>query len=441
MFAVPLELERRLQQRYQQLVTEQMSPAQIVAAGLRALPSATTALAATQAAYRFYSNDRVTLPALAQPLIDAARTAIEREGLRYALVVHDWSEINYQSHASKADRITIKSKHALGYSLNTALLVSDRDGAPIAPLAVSLFAKDGVHTTRSTQRDSTDLSNLDDVLATATHTATLGLSVPRVHIIDRAGDSVDHFRQLEQACELYLVRAKASPRVEFNGEQMALGEVVKHLDFVCGEAVAISPTLVGQQLVAEAEVVITRKGVKKRQRDGTKQKRTLMAGEPVRLRLIVSRIVLPDEQVHAEWLLLTNVGSEVSAEQIAQWYVWRWKIESYFKLLKSAGHHLEEWQQESAEAISRRVLVTAMGAVVVWKLARAEGAEAEATRQLLVRLSGRQMRRDRPVTEPAMLDGLWKLLAMLEILERYTPEDLRAIASSILPGFSRYDSG
>jgi hypothetical protein len=40
-----------------------------------------------------------------------------------------------------------------------------------------------------------------------------------------------------------------------------------------------------------------------------------------------------------EWLLLTNLGQEASAEMIAEWYYWRWIIESYFKLCKSAGQH------------------------------------------------------------------------------------------------------
>ncbi|MGA9770803.1 MAG: hypothetical protein WBV94_17315 [Blastocatellia bacterium] len=67
----------------------------------------------------------------------------------------------------------------------------------------------------------------------------------------------------------------------------------------------------------------------------------------------------------------------MTAEQVAQWYVWRWKVESYFKLLKSSGHNLENWQQESAEAITRRPVVTAMATVVIWQLARSQAPESE----------------------------------------------------------------
>ena len=75
--------------------------------------------------------------------------------------------------------------------------------------------------------------------------------------------------------------------------------------------------------------------------------------------------------------------------QIAQWYYWRWKIESFFKLLKSAGHSIEQWQQETAAAIAKRLLVATMACVVVWQLARSEEPEASTLRQLLVRLNGR----------------------------------------------------
>ena len=65
------------------------------------------------------------------------------------------------------------------------------------------------------------------------------------------------------------------------------------------------------------------------------------------------RVVDEAGWILAEWTLLTNVPAEsADASQIAMWYYWRWRIESFFKLLKSHGHHLEQWQQESGPAIA-----------------------------------------------------------------------------------------
>ena len=125
----------------------------------------------------------------------------------------------------------------------------------------------------------------------------------------------------------------------------------------------------------------------------------------------------------------------MSAAQLAEWYYWRWRIESYFKLLKSHGFQLEQWKQTSAAALAKRLLVTAMACVVVWQLQRATEPEAVAVRDLLVRLSGRQVRRGH-VTAPALLAGLWTFLAALELVEHYDLADLKRMARLAVPGYS-----
>jgi hypothetical protein len=69
---------------------------------------------------------------------------------------------------------------------------------------------------------------------------------------------------------------------------------------------------------------------------------------------------------------------------VALWHYWRWRIESYFKLLKSAGLQLEEWQQATAE-----------------------------------------------------LAGLWVLPAMLDVLDHYTITDLRRAAAVCFPALKQ----
>jgi Transposase DDE domain len=133
--------------------------------------------------------------------------------------------------------------------------------------------------------------------------------------------------------------------------------------------------------------------------------------------------------------LLSNVPTGISAEQLAEWYYWRWRIESYFKLLKSHGFQVDQWQQETAEAIAKRLLVAAMACVVVWHIQRATDPEMVTLRNLLVRLSGRQVRRGQP-TAPALLAGFWSFLSALELLEHYDLDDLKQMARLIVPGYS-----
>jgi len=134
----------------------------------------------------------------------------------------------------------------------------------------------------------------------------------------------------------------------------------------------------------------------------------------------------------ATWYLLSNVPRGVAATTLALWYYRRWSIESFFKLLKSSGLELEAWQQERPAALARRLLVACMSCVLVWELARSKHPEAPAARELLVRLSGRQMKYGIAFTVPALLAGLGILLTILEALQRHSLEELQRLTQVIL---------
>ena len=103
-------------------------------------------------------------------------------------------------------------------------------------------------------------------------------------------------------------------------------------------------------------------------------------------------------------------------------------IESFFKLLKGAGHQLESWEQETARATFNRILIATQACVMAWGLMQAQTEESIQTRLFLVRLSGRQMKRTRPVTLPALLDGLFTLFTVLETMENYSLDELKNFA-------------
>ncbi|MEO6810504.1 MAG: hypothetical protein ABI353_15420, partial [Isosphaeraceae bacterium] len=65
-----------------------------------------------------------------------------------------------------------------------------------------------------------------------------------------------------------------------------------------------------------------------------------------------------------------------TAQTLAFCYDWRWRVESFFKLLKGHGHQLEQWQQETGLAITRRLLVAAMACVMTWPLQADQSPEA-----------------------------------------------------------------
>lgn len=434
-------LEPRLQRRYRTLVQEHLTAVTAVAAGLRSLPGLAGAFASTQAAWRFYANDRVPLTQLAQPLLGEARAAVAGACRDYALVVHDWSFLHYNGHPGKRDRVALSQPTDRGYGLQTALLLGDGDGGPLAPVFQGLEAADGVHSSRSGMVEP-PLSQLDALAPVMAFVEGLGWGKPCVHILDAEADSVGHFRHWARGGYTFLVRADAVNRVRHEGADRSLEQVRRRLRrrgaFRAAREVAFEGGRAAQW-VAEAGVTLTRPA--RPQRHGRRGPRAVLPGEPLDLRMVVAELRDGRGKALARWFLLTNAPAGVGAATAALWYYWRWRVESYFRLLKGAGQQVEHWQQETAGALARRLLVASMACVLVWKLARSAAPGAGPLRSFLVRLSGRQMRRGRPFTEPALLAGLWTFLAMLEALQHYDLEAMRRAVENILGNPSGPDPG
>ena len=414
------------------MVEGHLTPAQALACGWRVAPSVSSAWAATQGAYRFLHNPRVSLPTLVKPLLEVARTAVSETCDRYVLALHDWSLLRYRRHHSKRDRMTLKGKAwAEGYELHSCLLVDDCAGNPLAPVSLSLHTAEGAHCTRSKQVRPI-LSVLDEIDPVMTFVEKQKWAKPAVHILDAEADSVAHYRLWsQQAGRYYLVRAD-DRLVEFEGVEQKCSQVHKTLKkqqvFRYTRDVQYHRQA-ARQYVAEASVRLLRPG----QQNRAGGSRARVAGAPLSLRLIITEVRSEQGEVVATWYLLSNVPPEVDSSTIALWYYWRWRIETFYKLLKSAGMNLEQWQQESAAALLRRLLVACMACVVVWRLARDTTPEAAETRDILIRLSGRLMERGKRFTEPALLAGLWVLLQIQEALTLYDIKTLQRLAAFALP--------
>jgi hypothetical protein len=423
-------LEPRLQRRYETLTRQHLAATSDLGAGLRALPETQGSFAAAQAAWRFYRNPKVTLPGLMEPILNHARQAVATECSRYLLSVHDWSAMGYGRHASKTDRIPLNTKKPAGYELAAGVFLSDRAGEVLAPAYHELTDAQGVWSTRSARR-LTPRAHLDALTLNVQHVQQMNLGKIPVHIIDAEADSVGHLRRWDAKKWKFLTRGDDIRWVQWQGQACQVKDVLSSLPMRYAREVEYKGRA-AQQYVSETPVTLHKPAREHRMVNGKHVHRTIK-GKPLDLRLVVSEIRAAEGEVLARWLLWTNVSREVDAETIALWYYWRWTIESYFKLLKRAGHHVEQWQQTCALAIAKRLLIAAMACVVVWALARSPAPQAAETRQLLVRLSGRLMKRGVDFTEPALLAGMWVLLAMLDTLEHYTYEELRRLAEQFLP--------
>lgn len=430
-------MEPRLRLRYQQLVLEHCEVSDPLAAGIHALavPGLADGFAAVLGAHRFWHNPATTLPRLIAPLHQVARQWRQQQPATWGLVIHDWSLLSYPGHRRKTDQLT--SNNGRGYELTTVLLVEAQAGEPVAPLEIRLRSARGIFSSR-TPAPGRKAYRIDEVLPSMQAVAALGLGERLVHVIDREADALAPYRAWHAAGPYFLVRADGGRKVRGQGQELALAQLAARLPLRrCREVTYKGQTAV--QHVGEAEVVLHRPAWRHRRR-GRRMINEQVPGPPLTLRLIVSRVCDATGRTLAIWYLLTNLPAAVDTGTVALWYYWRWRIESLFKLLKSAGQQVEHWKQPDGEAIAKRLVVAAMACTLVWRLQRHPAAEAATLRQVLVRLSGRQLKWGQEYTAPALLAGLWVLLAMLAVLDEHSVAELRQFQNFVLD-IAEDDSG
>ncbi|MFN5623983.1 MAG: hypothetical protein ACK5DM_08555, partial [Planctomyces sp.] len=115
-----------------------------LASGIASLPAPTSSFAATQAAWRFLNNERVTLATLAEPIRSAGVQACASTKSSFCILVHDWCKVTYERTKDKVDLTQLTHKTDIGHELTTALLVNADNGAPIAPMEMHLKTAAGV---------------------------------------------------------------------------------------------------------------------------------------------------------------------------------------------------------------------------------------------------------------------------------------------------------
>lgn len=412
--------------------------------GLSALPGTGQCFAATRAMSRFLNHEEILFHALIEPAQDAARAALVQQPSRFVLVVHDWCMFNFHTHRSKRDRYVRSHGTDSGYELGTALAVDATDGRPLGPMEFRLRTAKGMLSTRvgGAALPPGHVDELSDVMAEALR---WNLGPKPIHVIDREADSVGHYRRWHAAGHRFVVRADHKRIVMHEERECPLSAVVaslkdKFADVLDAKGRPQKVTIqagTGRIRVASTTVILHRPA---RHNTGEKtaaghKKQIEVPGAPLPLRLVVTQVVDASGTVLAEWWLLTNIAeADADAATIGRWYAWRWRIESYHKLVKSAGMNAEEWQQESGEAFLRRLCVASMACLTVWHLQRDESPAAGRLRVILVRLSGRQMKHRVESTAPALLAGLERLLAIDNLMQIENLEEVLDLARRQLPG-------
>jgi hypothetical protein len=246
-------MEKRLKNRYEKLVRSHMNSSNELASGIKTQLKNDIAFSQTQAAWRFFNNEDVTLVDVSAPLIEAGHRLSAEETGEYVLVAHDWSHLSYGAHKSKKDTYNTIRRN-IGYELQTSLLLSANHGGPLAVVAMSLKDKNKLYRSYSDdiQRET---SHLEELTQQINWIESQNYSKKLVHVIDREADSVGFLRAIKN-CN-WLTRGHGGYKVHDGNALRKTEEIAKDLLFNEERSVEIKGKKCIQQ-IAEAEITIIR---------------------------------------------------------------------------------------------------------------------------------------------------------------------------------------
>lgn len=338
--------------------------------------------AETKAAYRFFNNEHVQ----ADKIIKAhSHKTIERAKKQdVILAIQDTSYLVYTSHKKTKGlgKISLKKGknidkiYSKGLIMHSCLAVTTK-GFPLGILDQKIFARKSNPKPKGRARDLMPIEEKESYrwIESVQQTKQLRGKTKMVTVCDREADFYEFFQFNQEIEADFLVRANVNRNVN-KKSRYAQKEVTKLWEFMDLKAGS-----------GHFDIEVPAKNQTKHSDDRKARTATLQLKfasfrlNPPRNNRKHKDCKLPDLPMHAihvveintpsddepiEWMLLTNlaVNDFEQAYEIVQWYCLRWRIEMFFKVLKS-GFKILQCRLSDAERLKRYITVVS---VIAWRL-------------------------------------------------------------------------
>jgi len=340
--------------------------------------------AETKAAYRFFKNDNVEV----EKILDAhcAKTAQRAKKHQTVLALQDTSYFVYTNHLRTRGlgKISLKKGknvdkiYSVGLMMHTCLAVTTT-GLPLGLLDQQIVARQlrTKTTGKAKPHDRLPVEEKESyrwlsALENA-NTSVEGYEV--VTVCDREADFYDLFRCGYENDVSLLVRANTNRTINRSSRYAEKG-VEKLWEYMRRQPEA------GSYTIPISQVNKTRHRKKRNERIATVNVRyAKFILNPPRNHFKYNKEELPDIEMYAiyaqepyppnnveaiEWMLLTNipVSSFDSAYEKIRWYCLRWRIEMFFKFIKS-GFRAEACRLSHGNRLARYLTIIS---IVAWRL-------------------------------------------------------------------------
>lgn len=442
--------------------------------------------------YRYARNEQIALPDIrrARALAVADRVALGAD----VVIVHDPTQLDYSSHHSKKDRRPIGDHRGMGYEYVSCIAIEPHSGDFLGVVHDTVISLEGPHDADVMDYDYEPLfADFDDEEKQrlrenhrhqmAVHMRGLapvfaGRNV--IHVADREFDDIFVLHNARQTQRSFVIRSTANRNVQVPGapwipdEALAAKQAGHRCEggWVCVNltrlvnAVPLEPyktlaldkkgrVVFGGKVARFAKLSIGGCRVRLYRR-AKRNGRYFRPPQPIDVHMVVIREENPPPGVTAlRWVLFTDLPIDTPEELawVAHLYELRWKVEEYYRLLKS-GYHIEKLRFHDARRIARTLVVLSIAAVATLNLKRkvqlpARGRLSDedyervktAVRNiknptlplelclfaLVVKYGGWIGRRQDPIGPTILMRGLLQVLAMLDALSRYGPVLIQAL--------------
>lgn len=326
------------------------------------LPTACGGWKETRAAYRLFDQERVTAASVLAPHI--ACTHERMRAYERVLCIQDTTELDYTSKKVRMDGLgPLNYETRQGMYLHPTLAVT-ADRVALGVLDLYSWAREpgslGADKAASRPLEEKESVRWVDGFANVNALAEQLPSTRLTYIADREGDLYDLF--VEAPCPEsgadWLIRGQYHDRRLTDGGTLA-------------EALTAAPVLGTITFTRPAghgkparPVEQTLKAVRVTLKAPWRPDRTL--SDVTVTAVLASEIHPPADDEPIEWLLLTNLPvdtPEQAVEKIA-WYLCRWQVEIFFKILKS-GCNIEDLQLERRERLEPAI---AFYMIIAWRV-------------------------------------------------------------------------
>lgn len=320
------------------------------------------------AAYRFFDNDAVTPEAILAPHIESTIERIRCHPV--SLVSQDTSELDFTSHPPK-DARCLDDERRFGLYDHTQVATTV-EGLPLGVVGVEYFDREADSLGKSQERRNWPIEEKESFrwLKGYRQGCALARACPETQIVsiaDREADIYDIFVEAERESGPadYIIRSKV---VRSTLERdVEAGGAVYH---------KVRETVASSELRGTRTIQLTRTP-KRESREACLALRAMTITVkppharpslgPVTLNVVLAEEVNgPNDGTDVSWLLITSLPTETIEDifRVLDYYVGRWAIEVYFRILKT-GCKVEDIQLETRARLKNCL---AMYKIIAWRV-------------------------------------------------------------------------